>query len=245
MQSKKPLDKQQMLTTGADIMTLPRIIFKDGTIETLKWVALFIMTLDHINKYFFNDKITLFFDLGRVAMPVFMFVLAYNLARPGTLESGAYVRVMKRLFISGLIAFIPTAFMKGLLCGWWPLNIMFTLLVVTATIYLIATHHPIIAQGVFFLGCAVVEFWWFAGLFGVAVWWYCRKPNWTAAILIFISWGSLWVVNQNSWAFAALPLIWLISLLPIEMPKYKYLFYAYYPLHLTIICLVVNYQKIY
>ena len=158
-------------------MSPPRIIFKDGNLETLKWVALFIMTLDHINKYYFNDKITLFFDLGRVAMPIFMFVLAYNLARPGALENGAHVRVMKRLFISGLIAFIPAVFMKGLLCGWWPLNIMFTLFVVTATTYLISTHHPLIAQAVFFLGCAVVEFWWFAGLFGVAMWWYCRSPT--------------------------------------------------------------------
>lgn len=224
-------------------MNPPHIDFKDGTVEVLKWIALFIMTLDHINKYYFHEKITLIFDLGRVALPIFLIILAYNLARPGALENGVYGRVMNRLLVSGLIAIIPITLMGGLIGGWWPLNIMFLLLVVTATAYLIDTHHHIIAQIVFFLGGAVVEFWWFAGLLGVAVWWYCRKPNWTAAILILISWGSLWIVNQNSWAFAALPLIWIVSRLPVEMPKYKYVFYTYYPLHLAIICLVVNYKN--
>ena len=58
----------------------------DGTIEGLKWLALVLMTGDHVNKYLFNATLPVLFEAGRIALPLFVFVLAYNLARPGTLD---------------------------------------------------------------------------------------------------------------------------------------------------------------
>ena len=72
----------------------PAIVVQDGTIEALKWLGVVLMTLDHINKYFFNETLPGIFALGRLTMPIFGFVLAYNLARPGSLERGAYTRTM-------------------------------------------------------------------------------------------------------------------------------------------------------
>jgi len=69
----------------------------DGTVEALKWLALVLMTGDHVNKYLFNATLPVLFEAGRVALPLFVFVLAYNLARPGTLERGVYGRTMSRL----------------------------------------------------------------------------------------------------------------------------------------------------
>jgi hypothetical protein len=43
------------------------------------------------NKYLFNETLLFLFEAGRVAMPLFVFVLAYNLARPGIYESGPYL----------------------------------------------------------------------------------------------------------------------------------------------------------
>ena len=66
-----------------------------------------------------------------------VFVLAYNLVRPGTFERGAYPRTMKRLALFGAVASVPFIALGGLFAGWWPLNVLFTLLVITATLYLV------------------------------------------------------------------------------------------------------------
>ncbi|MBK7549911.1 MAG: hypothetical protein IPI20_19875 [Rhodoferax sp.] len=58
----------------------------NGTLEALKWLALVLMTGDHVNKYVLADSLPGLFELGRLAMPLFMFVLAYNLARPGAFQ---------------------------------------------------------------------------------------------------------------------------------------------------------------
>ena len=54
------------------------------------------------------------FDLGRVVMPIFAIVLAYNLARPGAFDRAAYPRVMKRLAIAGVLATPPFIALGGL-----------------------------------------------------------------------------------------------------------------------------------
>ena len=68
------------------------LTFQDGGIEALKWLALASMILDHINKYLFNYSIDYFFEIGRLAMPLFGFIFAYNMARdkknPKIRESG-------------------------------------------------------------------------------------------------------------------------------------------------------------
>ena len=83
---------------------MKRLVVHDGSLEALKWIALVLMTGDHVNKYLFNGTIPALFNAGRVALPLFIFVLAYNLARPGTLERGAYPRTMKRLALFGVLA---------------------------------------------------------------------------------------------------------------------------------------------
>lgn len=152
----------------------------DGTVEALKWLALVLMTGDHVNKYLFNATLPVLFEAGRVALPLFVFVLAYNLARPGTLERGVYGRTMSRLAMFGALASVPFVALGGLYAGWWPLNVMFTLLVVTATAYLVERGgklHLAAAGVVFLVGGSSVEYWWPAVAFGLAVWSYTRRSR--------------------------------------------------------------------
>jgi hypothetical protein len=116
---------------------LPRLVIPDGSLEALKWLALVLMTEDHVDKYLFNGTIAVLFDAGRAALPLFVFVLAYNLARPDALERGVYLRTMKRLALFGVLATPAFIALGGLLAGWWPLNIMFALLAITAMLYLV------------------------------------------------------------------------------------------------------------
>lgn len=213
----------------------------DGTLEGLKWLALVLMTGDHVNKDLFKATLPFLFEAGRLALPLFVFVLACNLARPGALERGVYQRTMLRLAIFGALAAVPAMALGGLVAGWWPLNVLFTLLVLTATLYLVergtlASHAA--AVGVFLIGGSSVEFWWPALAFGLAVWWYCKRPTWVALALATASLAALAVINGNHWALATLPLLLLATRLDLNLPRVRWVFYVFYPAHLAAIWLI-------
>lgn len=222
-------------------MNLPRLVVPNGTIEALKWLALLFMTGDHVNKYLFNDTMPLLFDAGRLALPLFAFVLGYNLARPGTLERGVYGRAIKRLALFGLLATPAFVGLGGLAAGWWPLNILFTLLVATATMYLIELgekRHLVAAALVFLAGGSLVEFWWPALTICLAVWWYCKRPALPALLLLIAACASLWFINGNAWALVALPLVAAAMHVDVRVPRLRWVFYAFYPLHLVALWLI-------
>lgn len=144
-------------------MRLPRLVVADGSVEALKWLALLLMTGDHVNKYLFNGTVPLLFNAGRLALPIFCFVLAYNLARPDTLQRGVYRRTLKRLALFGLAATPAFLALGGLWAGWWPLNVMFTLLAATAVLFLIdqgGRPRLVAAAAVFLVAGSSVEYWW-------------------------------------------------------------------------------------
>ncbi|WP_020405868.1 TraX family protein [Hahella ganghwensis] len=229
------ISKQQIKIPGA---VLPQLRIANGTIEVLKWVGLVLMTGDHVNKYLFNGTLPILFEAGRLALPIFVFVLAFNLSRPGQLEKGAYLRAMKRLAFVGAMASVPFISLGGLYAGWWPLNILFTLFVLTATAYLCDLRRFWAAALVFAVGGGVVEYWWPAILFGMAVWSYRKNPSILSASIAVASCAGLSVVNGNYWALAALPLLILAARYDLHIPRLSILFYSYYPLHLAVIWLV-------
>lgn len=221
-------------------MRLPRLSVSDGTLEALKWLALLLMLADHINKYLLHDASHRLFNAGRVAMPLFVFVLAYNLARPDSFERGAHLRTMKRLAIFGLLATPPFIALGGLLAGWWPLNILFALLAMTVIIYCLEQQSVVgyvIASAVFIVGGSSVEFWWPALAFGVAIWWYCKTPKFVALLVAVLALALLRVINGNYWAIAAIPILSTSIAVNIPIPRYKWVFYYFYPLHLSILWL--------
>ncbi|MFJ4157211.1 TraX family protein [Pseudomonas sp. NPDC089752] len=223
---------------------LPRLQFADGTLDTLKWLALLLMTGDHVNKYLFNETLPYLFEAGRLAMPLFVVVLAYNLARPGAGANGAYRRTALRLCLFGVLATPPFIALGGLLYGVYPLNILFTLLVITLTTAACeraASGRPLywaVALLVFVVGGALVEFWWPAVLLGLCTGWYVRRPNGLAGVGAVLSLAALTLINGNAWALAALPLLAIASWVRLPLPRWRWLFYAYYPLHLLALWLI-------
>jgi hypothetical protein len=220
---------------------LPRLVVADGSVEALKWLALLLMTGDHVNKYLFNGTVPLLFNAGRLALPIFCFVLAYNLARPDTLRRGVYRRTLKRLALFGLAATPAFLALGGLWAGWWPLNVMFTLLAATAVLFLIdqgGRPRLVVAAAVFLVAGSSVEYWWPALSICLAVWWYCRKPSVPALALLLASCAALWFINGNFWALAALPVVAAAAHVDVRLPRLRWAFYAYYPLHLVALWLI-------
>lgn len=209
-----------------------------GTLEAMKWLALILMTLDHVNKYLLNYRMPALFSLGRIAMPLFVFVLAYNLARPGALAGGVYSRTATRLALYCALACVPFIALGKVYGGWWPLNIMFTLLVATIVIRLIeqgGRARTTMAVVVFLVGGGFVEYWWFAVGLAIVCWRYCKRPSASRLSVLAICIAALWLVNMSPWAFAALPLIARAPHVTLSMPRFPLLFYTYYPAHLGIL----------
>jgi hypothetical protein len=181
-------------------------------------------------------------------MPLFVFVLAYNLARPDAYKRGVLSRTMKRLALFGLLATPPFIALGGLLAGWWPLNILFALLSMTAIIYFLEQQTIsgyLIACAVFIAGGSSVEFWWPVLAFGIALWWYCKTPQIAPLIIAVVALLLLRLINGNYWAFTALPILIASTAVNIPVPRYQWLFYYFYPIHLTLLWLSTRLANVY
>lgn len=220
---------------------LPHIVISDRTLEALKWIALLLMTGDHVNKYLFNGTKEWLFDFGRLAMPLFVFVLAYNLARPDTLARGVYHRTIWRLFFVGCLSTPPFIALGNVAYGWWPFNIMFTLAATAGVLLLIdrgSMSRYAMAGALFVAAGSVVEFCWPALGLGVATWLYVRRPSWMTLGVAVAALGGVLYVNGNGWAILAIPLAWAASRANLGMPRLRWAFYSYYPLHLVALLLI-------
>lgn len=216
-------------------LILPTLVFSDAALSAVKWLALVLMVLDHFNKYILGGAFTWMYDLGRISMPLFAFVLGYNLARPGMLASGGYRRVALRLACFGLIATVPFVILNKLLGGWWPLNMMLSLLVVTVSAWLFEKGHGravILGCLVLVWGGALGEYWWPGIGLSLCVWSYYRKPDvgWIFGFIACLA--LLYLVNGNFWAFGALPVLFGLRYWSILLPRIRWFFYAFYPIHL-------------
>ena len=209
-----------------------------GSLEVIKLLAVTFMTIDHVNKYALHEAQHWMFAVGRLAMPLFVLVLGFNLARPEATSSGAFGRTLGRLMVSALVATPAYSAIGQLPGGWWPLNILFALGATKAVVWLLEIRTMASRMGavvVFVAAGAVVEFWWPAISLGLAAWWYFKTPSWAAIGCAVASLGVVGLVNGNQWALAALP-VWLIaSRLTTAVPRMRAFFYVYYPAHLWVL----------
>ncbi|HEY8096956.1 MAG TPA: TraX family protein [Methylobacter sp.] len=220
---------------------------RNDNLELIKWVAALLMVVDHINKYLLGDSHPIMFDAGRLAMPLFVFVLSYNLARnePNTLYESKTLalRMTKRLFAFGLIATPIYIALGGVTWGWWPLNILFGLCAVSTLVCFIQRKFYVAAVVFFFAAGFFVEFFWPLLGLGLALWFYFRKPSVGAALFAGAFLVSLRLINGNYWALAAVPLFLVLCAVSVKVPRVRWFFYAFYPLHLAVILGIKLYVK--
>ncbi|KAK6339926.1 hypothetical protein TWF718_009315 [Orbilia javanica] len=242
----RPVNKLDSIPSSPQVQ-YGRFRIPDGALELTKWVAMALMTVDHINKYLFAEASPLAFDVGRMAMPLFVLVLAYNLARPSSnIDSSVYLRTARRLASFGTISSIPFIKLGGLIDDWYPFNIFFTLLVITTVTGLIQQSHVsnarvpavLTALAAFAIGGGLVEFWWPAVGLGVGAWIYFRSGNLLGLLTGVASCASLSWINGNHWALAAFPTLFILSKVDIDLPRSRWFFYGYYPFHLVMLLLV-------
>lgn len=209
-----------------------------GTLEALKWLALGSMTIDHVNRHLLGDAYPVMMQVGRLAMPMFCLILAYNLARPEARASGAAVRVLQRIIIFAVPSTLPYMELNFASIGWLPLNIMFTLAAGTAFVILVERPtilRQIAAITLFGIAGGLVDYGWAGiGIF-VCSWYLFRSPNlfWAAAMVSFMLLSG--IQQGTQWGMVAVPVFFLGFYIRINMPRWRNALYYYYPIHLAVI----------
>ncbi len=221
---------------------MPPMKISEGTTELVKMLAVCLMTADHINKYLLYSSAPLLYGIGRLAMPLFLIVLSYNLSRPQVCGKAAHLRTATRIAAAGVVATPAYIALGGVTWGWWPLNIMYMLFAVAVSTYLIETGRSGLAAAVVLVFGAFSEYFWPAIGIGIAMWSYWKRPSWWAAASGLCCGVLLCFLNGNLWALSALPAFVIIAQiakrLPVNPPRMKMVYYAYYPLHLLTIVVI-------
>lgn len=210
------------------------------------------MLIDHYNTFVKAEYSQPLFEIGRLALPLFVFVLGYNLAR---VPSKLMPKIMLRLLVFGIIAAPVYNILGGDLWNWWPLNILFTLFVATTTIYLLsvplsdrmATPVRLTAFVFFIISGSMVDYIWVGPGLVVTTWYLFKKSprlssvDLLAACAVLVMAGLLCFFNKSLTALLALPIILLVVLLfqnDTLLPRMKWFFYWFYPGHLLALMLI-------
>jgi TraX protein len=220
-----------------------RPTLSNGQQETLKWLAIFTMTLDHLNRTLLFNTEPLLLWIGRVAFPLFAFLIAYNLV----------VRKVKptRYLWPILIFALLTQPIYMWVMGGYTGNIMFTLYF---GILYVGLHelfskrfssllsHAVLVL-IFFIPAMQVDY----GPVGVflipLLVLYLKHPSFA---FLFLLAPYLLAVNTFApyaiWGLLSIPLIYLISRYPITLTRSSpWLFYLFYPAHLAVLKLLLGY----
>lgn len=221
-----------------------------GALEALKWLAVGAMVIDHVNKYLLHGSVPAMFSIGRLALPIFAFVLGHHLARADADAGAMRLRLMGRLAAAAAVATLPYVALGGLGWGWWPANILTTFLLATAVMHGWSIAHPLARVGtvvLFAAGGALVEFWWPGVACVLASAGFVRRPGPASLALLaavlaclpmpawFLAGGG---VSLDMSALAGLPLVALVRMANPRVPRLRWVFYAIYPAHLAILWLL-------
>lgn len=201
-----------------------------GPLEALKWLALAAMLVDHVNTAFFGHSVGWMLPIGRIAMPLFTLVLAYNMARPGVDLS----RLLRRLLLVGMLS---QPFHAVVLTGgaWHPLDVLFTFAAGVAVILLAQ-------RGRWFVLVALLLFallWADYSLAGVAMlvtgYLYFQRRTPATLVALVVSVLGLCVWNGNAWALWGVALFLWASRWRFEFPRWRWAFWVAYPAHLVVL----------
>lgn len=229
--------------TAAQLARPVQFTITDGALNALKWIAVASMVVDHTNAYVFENASAVAQNFGRLAFPLFAFVLGYNLARTPFTRYGT---LATRLAVAGLVS-QP---LYGLMVSdAWRFNIFFTFLVALGIIALLripSTNRAITAGVLFAVAGFLVDFHWYGIALTVASYFFAARMNTTALTGLFsaLAMLTLYLALLIGWpalaTLLAVPLVYVLRSMPAVLPRLRWVFYAVYPVHIAILVFGVH-----
>ncbi|WP_414499047.1 TraX family protein [Stenotrophomonas maltophilia] len=197
--------------------------------ECLKWLAVILMTGDHVAKVIYGGYVPGLSEAGRVAFPLFGLVMAYNLAQPGA----DVVKSVRRLAVWGAIAQPVHALAFGY---WLPLNILLAFALCAAAVYAVSERRWVVLAFAAVVLPAFVDYHWAGVAFVLLAWSGFRTGR---SLLVLAGFVPLCLFNGNLWALVALPVVAALSGARWHLPRGRWAFYGYYVGHLAVLSTVV------
>lgn len=215
-----------------------------GGREFLKWLAVVLMTGDHVVSAFGLGYVPLVSEAGRVAFPLFALVMAYNLAQPGSDAS----KSVKRLSAWAIVA---TPFAYLVFGSLLPLNVLFTFALAASAIWALQRRLWALLALTAIVLPPFVDYAWTGVWLVVSAWCWFRDHgrrmhfllgsfDWRRSrlyavvpIWVWASMGLLCIYNGNGWALLALPLMQ-AGELRFPVLRARWAFYVYYVGHLAV-----------
>lgn len=204
-------------------------VLTSGGRELLKWLALVLMTLDHVNKVLLGNAYAWIGDVSRVVFPIFAIVLAYNLVSHS--DSDAVRRSMVRTLATAVIVQPAYGFAFG--GEVLPLNVLFTLV---AGCYVATEPNRVVGLVVALVaGCFVDYAWWGIGVVVAAAYFFRSGGRVLAGIALLAAVSSLAFVNGNFYGLFAFPSVAVLGAWTIRVPRWRWTFLGYYVVHVAVL----------
>lgn len=217
--------------------------FADGQLEALKWIGLASMFLDHFGRHLLGyGQDTWVFAFGRIAFPMFVLVLALNLAREGDRAARA-ARTARRLALWCAVSVLPSVWARG-----EPMlvNVLGTLALGAALCWTFASRGRIALRVAVCVAAAIASSFVEFGLAGVllvpATYLWCTERRPDAALLVALLLLATTWLNASFGGLPALlgtllfaPIALAVRQVPFPVPRLQLAFYLMYPLHLALI----------
>lgn len=186
--------------------------------NTIKWLAIITMTIDHIGYFLFPSQLWLRI-IGRLAFPLFLYTTIEGVQRTKNMN-----HYLLRLVVTGLISMIVTIQIGN------PFNILFTL-----AIFAFSLEH-IKLFPIALLLSNLTEYGIYGFLMGWGIYIMLYKNKW---------WGIVSLLVLHVFFASTIQSVTLLALIPILVkmnwrlpPLPKWLGYSYYPLHQLVLLLL-------
>lgn len=224
--------------------------------SVFKVLACIIMLIDHVGAVFF-PKLIIFRIIGRLAFPIFAYFIA-----EGYRKTKDITDYLGRLFIFALVSQLP--FMYAFNSQSLYLNVFFTLAAGLYALYIYDKHKKIYMVILIAIACQFVSTDY--GAYGVILIFLFNKyhDNYKKMAINVITFTVIYQLIKGGMSYFTVPsaylsrsLLFTLIIQPLSLfslillrfynkergLKLKYLFYGFYPIHLTFIWLVKELLK--
>ena len=199
----------------------------------MKWIAVLTMITDHIGRMFFPD-VHIFNIIGRIAFPLFAFLLVEGFVHTGNLK-----KYMLRMFIFACISEIP--YDLAMQETWLEFSRQNTIWTLTLGLLMLALcrkyqYSVWAVAGIAVVCCAAAALLQFdygaGGIVLILILYFLRDRQW----LKYLAMLGLFVLWFGGTEIAAMiSIIFMLAYNGKHGKTMKYMFYWFYPVHLAIL----------
>jgi len=217
--------------------------------DMLKIIAVLAMVVSHVGMFALSEYSNISFEIGRVAMPLFSFLLMYGYIH----YTSSPLKYLVRIFIVALVSQAPASQLFDIEGYIMSLNIMFTLFFGLLIVYLLDyginskekkyTYFSFYLAAILFMASGIFVDYFYLGLILIISYWswlrFSSHQTLYAAMIATSLLNIPYGIFVSVWGMGALVILYLVMNTKFKFPRInKWFFYLFYPVHLVILNII-------